>query len=104
MHYNIHGDNIVECERTLSLIVHALRGKVVNGSGPFDSAVCPLFQVEVPDRRLSITFRFFPGFSRWSEDILALVRQRGGQLREAADAIITRVGDTSEEPMTYSLI
>ncbi len=99
MNFNIHGDNIVECERTLSLVVHALGGKVVNGHGPFDSAVCPLFQVEVPDRGLRMTFRYFPGFSRWPEDILVLVRQRGGQLREAADAIITRVEDTSEEPI-----
>jgi len=99
MHFNIHGDNIVECERTLSLVVHALCGRVVNGHGPFDSAVCPFFQVEVPDRELSITFRYFPGFSRWTEDILSLVRQRGGQLREAADAIITRVEGASEEPI-----
>jgi len=99
IHFNIHGDNIVEYERTLSLIVQALDGEIVNVHGPFDSAVCPLFQVEVPDRGLSLTFRYFPGFSRWPEDILALVRQRGGLLREAADAIITRVEGTSEEPM-----
>jgi len=99
MQFNIHGDNIVECERTLSLVIQALNGKVVNEHGPFDSAVCPLFQVEVPSRGLSLTFRYFPGFGRWSEDILALVRQRGGLLREAADAIITRVEDACEEPM-----
>jgi hypothetical protein len=99
MQFNIHGDNIVECERTLSLVIQALDGKVVNEHGPFDSAVCPLFQVEIPSRGLSLAFRYFPGFGRWSEDILALVRERGGLLREAADAIITRVESASEEPM-----
>lgn len=97
--FNIHGDNIVECERTLSLVVQALKGRVINAHGPFDSAVCPLFQVEIPDLGLNLTFRYFPGFGRWPADILAFVRQRGGLLREAADAIITRVGDASEEPI-----
>jgi hypothetical protein len=99
MQFNIHGDNIVECERTLSLITRALDGEVINAHGPFDSAVCPLFQVWVRDYNLTLNFRYFPGFGRWSQDILALIRQRGGLLREAADVIITQVTDTFEEPL-----
>jgi len=98
-HFNIHGDNIVECEKTLSLITRALDGEIVNPEGPYDSAVSPLFQVQVKDHNLTLSFRFFPGFGRWPQDILALVRQRGGLLREAADAIITRVSPTCEEPL-----
>jgi hypothetical protein len=44
-------------------------------------------------------FTFFPGFGRWKEDILQLVRNRGGSLREAADAIITGVRSDREEPL-----
>jgi len=99
MQFNIHGDNIVECERTLSLITRALGGEVVNAQGPFDSAVCPLFQIRLRDHNLTLNFRYLPGFGRWPQDILALLRQRGGLLREAADAIITRVEATYEEPL-----
>jgi len=47
----------------------------------------------------SFHFTFYPGFGRWNEDILQLVRERGGVLREAADIIITRVMPTYEEPL-----
>lgn len=46
----------------------------------------------------SLRFIFYPGFGRWKQDILSLVRQRGGPLREAPDVVISRVGPKGEEP------
>lgn len=98
--FKIHGDNIVECERTLSLIIDALNSTTVNVDGPFGSAVCPSFHLELASSITSMTFTFLPGFGRWSQDILALVRDRGRPIREATDAILTRVTtSTSEEPI-----
>lgn len=98
--FKIHGDNIVECERTLLLIIDALNSETINVDGPFGSAVCPSFRLELVSFATTMTFTFLPGFGRWSQDILALVRDRGGPIREAADAILTRVTTpTSEEPL-----
>ena len=98
--FKIHGDNIVECERTLLLIIDALNSETINVDGPFGSAVCPSFHLELVSYSTPVTFTFLPGFGRWSQDILALVRDRGGPIREVADAILTRVTTpTSEEPL-----
>jgi len=98
--FKIHGDNIVECERTLSLIMDALNSTIINVDGPFGSAVCPSFHLELASSVTSMAFTFLPGFGRWSQDVLALVRDRGGPIREAADAILTRVtASVSEEPL-----
>lgn len=98
--FKIHGDNIVECERTLLLIIDALNSRTINVDGPFGSAVCPSFHLELVHYATPMTFTFLPGFGRWSQDILALVRDRGGPIREVADAILTRVTTpTSEEPL-----
>jgi hypothetical protein len=41
--YHIHGDNIVECERTLQLVESALADQLLSIAGPCGSAVCPSF-------------------------------------------------------------
>lgn len=94
--YHIHGDNIVECERTLSLLELALSSR---SEGPTGSPICPRYKMMVDDPPKLMTFTLYPGFGRWRQDILQLVRKRGGVLREAADAIVTRVVSGSEEPI-----
>ncbi|MGA2268667.1 MAG: hypothetical protein ABSH44_09380 [Bryobacteraceae bacterium] len=42
---------------------------------------------------------FLPGYGRWKADILDLIRARGGNLREAADAILAEVTPAGEEPL-----
>jgi hypothetical protein len=41
----------------------------------------------------------FPGFCRWDEDILEHIRNMGGSLREAADVVISSVGEKEEMPI-----
>lgn len=97
-HFRIHGDNIVECERTLSLITKALGCDDTNIIGPSGSSICPSFTINSHDAGV-FHFTFFPGFGRWKQDILSIVHRRGGVLREAADALITKILPAGETPV-----
>lgn len=96
--FNIHGDNIVECLRAFNYIISGLGNLVDEIIGPDSSVTCPVYFVRLLDRELS--FRLFPGFGerRWSQDIVEYMHRSGGRLREAADAILTRVQDGEEKP------
>lgn len=97
--YHIHGDNIVECERAFDLIKSAFSDQLISISGPNGSPICPEYQLNLSTTMKQYHFTFYPGFGRWNEDILQLVREYGGILREAADVIITRVMSAYEEPL-----
>lgn len=96
--FHIHGDNIVECERTLELIQYALSDLIAATVGPSGSVVCPEFSISLRNAEPTLRFIFYPGFGRWNQDILSLVRQQGGPLREAPDVVISRVGPKGEVP------
>ena len=96
---HIHGDNIVECERALELILFAYGDRVTETILTTKSVVCPRYEVTLGKPVSSLTIVFFPGFGRWDYNVLDTVRQRGGVLREAADIIVTKVTDGSETPM-----
>lgn len=93
-HFRIHGDNIVECERTLALIERAFSS---TATGPTGSIVCPSYSLETNVGVFSFTF--FPGYERWDASIVDYVRQRGGVLRETADALITKLDNSCETPL-----
>lgn len=97
--FNIHGDNIVECDRMLRYICSALNASSEAVTGPTDSATCPVYIVNCDDRRLQI--RFLPGYgeNRWNQDILSFIKDSGGRLREASDIVLTRVEDSAERPL-----
>jgi len=94
--FHVHGDNIVECERVFSLIGHA-HGDRYSITGPVGGPATPRFSLQCEKEKLE--FVFFPGFGRWEEDILKYVTGVSGTLREAADAIVTRVHGTKEVPL-----
>ena len=107
--FHIHGDNIVECERFLNLLTPILikRGFVQNGS--INSFICPKYTFTKNDT--SMYFQFLPGFNssskkkdnkkkrRWDNNILDIIKQRGGPLREAADIFLTEIVDSQELPI-----
>lgn len=99
LRFHLHGDNIVECERTLHLIVAALRDIIVTASGPEGSPVCPTYTLTLRNQSLPCTFTFYPGYNRWDKNILSLVQQGGGTLREAADTLLTAVTNDGEKPL-----
>jgi len=95
--YRIHGDNIVECERTLELIALALNISPHSHLVPSGSPLTPTYELTPPGSKEVYRFTFLPGYGRWDTDILEVVRRRGGTLREAADAILCRVVGGHEE-------
>lgn len=97
--FHIHGDNIVECERTFELIKSALIDKITEIIGPSGSPFCPEYNLILQGLEHPLHLTFFPGFGRWNENILDYIRRCGGILREAADAIISGVTGQSEEPL-----
>ncbi|GBR75708.1 hypothetical protein NO2_0358 [Candidatus Termititenax persephonae] len=99
--YNIHGDNIVECERTLSLIVSAF-GQETSVEFPQGTAFCPVFIVH-SKKHGDFKFSFYPGFGRWDDDVLAYIKSNGGVLREAPDVIITRVVNGNQEIPVFAM-
>jgi len=100
LNFHIHGDNIIECERTFGIIKAALNDLIISASGPNGSPICPEFQLGLQNMKDPLHFTFYPGFGRWNEDILQFIREHGGTLREAADVIITGVTTSqSEEPL-----
>ena len=98
-HFAIHGDNIVECERTLHLIKRALAGQVALMEGPSGSATNPSFLFTMEDGENALEFVYLPGFGRWDVDIRQLLRDMGGVIREAPDAIISEVKSGKEYPL-----
>lgn len=86
----VHGDNILECETALGLI-----SKVINqtNSEPVfvKSAVySPIYKV-VDSSGMIFEIQLFPGYGRWGFDIAKYLSTKGASLREAADAVVTRV-------------
>lgn len=93
---NIHGDNIVECERAFRLCKIALcieTSSISKGSTVF----CPRYNAST--KTDDYFFTFFPGYGRWNKDILSLLHTEKDSLREAPDVVITEVVKEIEKPL-----
>ena len=93
---NIHGDNIVECERAFKLCKKALNieeSKILKGTSVF----CPSFHAST--KTDDFIFTFFPGYGRWNFNILSLIQNTENSLREAPDILITEIGNSKETPL-----
>jgi hypothetical protein len=86
-HLRIHGDNILECERAMRLLVEALDGTSIwLNSSPY----CPEYKIVTS--RGDYNVRLFPGYKgRWSFNIQEYLRSVGAPLKEATDAVITEL-------------
>lgn len=83
----IHGDNIIECERTLNLIATALGAST---SRIYSPLYMPIFTIERNGLEL-LQVQLLPGYKRWNINILEELRPYGALLREAPDAIVTEL-------------
>ena len=87
MHLRIHGDNIIECERALFLIAHSFSATVRR----IACVLClPRYQIESAGVILFVV-ELFSGHGRWGVDFHEILQSHGSPLREATDAIITKV-------------
>ena len=66
---HIHGDNIVECERILSIIINVINDLIKSVAGPISSPPCPEYQINLNIQDDPLRIIFYPGFGRWNEDI-----------------------------------
>ena len=90
--FRIHGDNVVECERTLQLLSEGLGSKprLQNNSSPLH----PNFEFQLTNGDVYV-FEMLPGHGRWGIDILKGLVEAGSQFRENADSVITElIGDS----------
>lgn len=97
--YHLHGDNIVECERTILLIKEALSDYLEYFEVALEISVCPKYSFKLNNISETNEIILFPGYERWNFNILDLIRYRGGVLREAADVILTKVDNNNERPI-----
>jgi hypothetical protein len=92
MNLRIHGDNIVECERTLHLIQHAYKAD----SQPTSECVYfPAFSL-TPAGKQPIHVELFAGHDRWGITINDELAKQGAPLREAADSYVTLLENDTE--------
>lgn len=94
---NVYGDNILECEEALKLITSSLEME----SLPIDSPLyTPTFQL-LSNGEPQFEVKLFPGYDRWEYDIKKVMESMGAKLREATDAVVTKVNneDGSEIPI-----
>ena len=95
---HIHGDNVVECERALGLILESFGVDQANVEGPFGTSTAPCFRFNLDSVRIKCQATFFPGFGRWNQDIRDVIQTVPNALREAADVIISVVENGNEVP------
>lgn len=89
--FRIHGDNIVECERTLNLITTALQANICLMQSPLYKPKYRL-QSEVG----FFEFELLSGYERWGVNIGAILMANGGILSEGADSYVTEISGTNE--------
>ena len=60
----IHGDNIVECERSLQIICDAIAGKI-------ELVDCPIFlpKYHIANQDVNLIVELLPGHGRWGVNI-----------------------------------
>lgn len=89
----VHGDNIIECERTLKLICEAF---YVTPQLYADAPIYkPVYQAIYADTTFVI--ELLPGHDRWGLSVANEIAKYGGVLREGADSYITEVVDANEK-------
>ena len=95
---NIHGDNIVECERIFKLILDGFN--IQDYETYFSSLACISSDIKVNDTLF--TFTLYPGFNsgakkHWNQNIFDAMPN--SILDEKPDVIITEVKDNKEHPL-----
>lgn len=97
----VHGDNILECERALKLLIRALdaQDKDVIFSG--EAAYAPVYKITRNSQVFEI--KLFPGYDRWGINLKQYLVDNGAVLREATDTIVTELiekdGKLYEKPI-----
>ena len=88
----IHGDNIVECERTLKMIAEAYNSTYELQKSP---VYFPKYSIKTKD--CIFVIELLSGHGRWSDiDLGDIIYKAGGRLRESADSYLTEIAGNQE--------
>ena len=98
MTLRIHGDNIIECERTLLLLAKAfdVQPKCVS-----DCLYFPVYTLDTG--KIDIRAELFAGDDRWGININKELARHGAPLREAADSYVTRLTENGIEVLLFAV-
>ena len=83
----VFGDNILECEQALSLVVEAVGSDPLHLRWVGGALYAPLYEISI-GAWVIMTAQLFPGYHRWDYDLQLQLRQRGAPLLEATDAVV----------------
>lgn len=99
--FRIHGDNILECERTLKLIIFAFEVQDKDVIFLGEVAYAPVYKITKNSQTFKI--KLFPGYDRWGINLKQYLVDNGAVLREATDTIVTKLiekdGKLYEQPV-----
>ncbi len=87
--FRIHGDNILECERTLKLIILAFEVQDKDVIFLGEAAYAPVYKITKNSQTFKI--KLFPGYDRWGINLKQYLVDSGAVLREATDTIVTKL-------------
>jgi hypothetical protein len=94
----IHGDNIIECERTLLLVARAFNVLPINCS---EYTFFPKYIINTPKQNIEI--ELLPGHDRWGVSINKELGEYGAPLREAADSYVTLTQENNKEEILFAI-
>ena len=89
--YRIHGDNILECERTLSILCKAINAKVTILNSP---AYKPVYRLQ--SNEIEFEVELLSGHDRWGVSLGEQIMRNGGILRENADSYFSLIHNGKE--------
>ena len=92
--FHLYGDNMVECERIFDLLISAIDVTSYNRYGNASNIT-----LSCSSSIGEFNMIYFPGFGRWTSDVIKYFRDSGGVLREAPDCIMTEVFHGGEKPI-----
>ncbi|WP_195509879.1 hypothetical protein [Clostridium tyrobutyricum] len=93
----IYGDNVLECEKTLNILINSISLYHPNAVVSIDqnsNLFCP--QYIICTNNLIYKIQLFPGYKRWSSNILDKLTSLGASLNEGADSIVTSIENLEE--------
>lgn len=106
--YRIHGDNIVECERIVKIIVNTLRPKKIHTSLISPSTIAIEFKTVYARTSVDWRLELLPGFNknkkkRWEGNIFDALKEAGSYFDETPDIVISKLNDHTEEKILLSI-
>lgn len=91
--FRIHGDNILECEYALHLVAQSQSSRPALVKSPAYASVYKITR----NGEDPFYIQLLPGYGRWGFEIVEYLYSRGAPLREATDALITKIYREGQE-------